>query len=191
MKKQLTGLLCLMLTLGIILTGCSSSSDGGSEPSSTGSVAGQNTGSPSGNEENSIPGNDTAELVVRFGDEGEPFTMVLEDNSTAQAIAGYVGTTDWRLPIYNYDESDVMQYYDIPSRYEIPDNSTTVTEAHAGDVFYSDPNRIVLYYHDAEISEEYTKIGTFDPTDDFIAAVENNPVLEGWGNKIVRISDGE
>ena len=191
MKKQLTGLLGLILALGIILTGCSSSSAGGSEPSSTGSVAGQNTESPSGNEENSIPGNDTAELIVRFGDEGEPFTMVLEDNSTAQAIAGYVGTTDWRLPIYNYDESDVMQYYDIPSRYEIPDNSTTVTEAHAGDVFYSDPNRIVLYYHDAEISEEYTKIGTFDPTDDLIAAVENNPVLEGWGNKIVRISDGE
>ena len=191
MKKQLTGLLGLILALGIILTGCSSSSAGGSETSSTGSVAGQNTESPSGNEENSIPGNDTAELIVRFGDEGEPFTIVLEDNRTAQAIAGYVGTTDWWLPIYNYDESNVMQYYDIPSRYEIPDNSTTVTEAYAGDVFYSDPNRIVLYYHDAEISEEYTKIGTFDPTDDFIAAVENNPVLEGWGNKIVRISDGE
>lgn len=191
MKKQLTGLLGLILALGIILTGCSSSSAGGSEPSSTGSVAGQNTESPSGNEENSIPSNDTAELIVRFGDEGEPFTMVLEDNSTAQAIAGYVSTTDWRLPIYNYDESDVMQYYDIPSRYEIPDNSTTVTEAHAGDVFYSDPNRIVLFYHDAEISEEYTKIGTFEATDDFIAAVENNPVLEGWSNKIVRISAGE
>ena len=103
MKKQLTGLLGLILALGIILTGCSSSSAGGSEPSSTGSVAGQNTESPSGNEENSIPGNDTAELIVRFGDEGEPFTIVLEDNSTAQAIAGYVGTTDWWLPIYNYD----------------------------------------------------------------------------------------
>lgn len=37
-----------------------------------------------------------------------------------------------------------------------------ITEAHAGDVFYSEPNRIVLYYHDAEISEEYTKIGTFE-----------------------------
>jgi len=58
-------------------------------------------------------------------------------------------------------------------------------------VFYSDPNRIVLYYHDAEISEEYTKIGTFEATDEFISSVENNPVLEGWGNKIVRISDGE
>ena len=60
--------------------------------------------------------------------------------------------------------------------------------AKSGDVYYSDPNRIVLFYQDAEISEEYTKIGTFDATDDFISAVENNPVLEGWGNKITQIS---
>lgn len=195
MKKQLTGLLCLILTLGIVLTGCSSStqtpSDDSAQPSSTGNVAEQNPESSSDNEENNIPSSGTTELIARFGDDGEPFTMVLENNSTAQAIAGYVGTTDWRLPIYSYDESDVMQYYDIPSWYQIPDNSTVITEAHAGDVFYSEPNRIVLYYHDAEISEEYTKIGTFEATDDFIAAVENNPVLEGWGNKIVRISDGE
>lgn len=195
MKKQLTGLLCLILTLGIVLTGCGNSSqtlsDDSAETSSTGSMVEQNAENSSGNEENNIQDSVTTELIVRFGDDGDPFTMVLENNSTAQAIAGYVGTTDWRLPIYSYDESDVMQYYDIPSRYEIPDNSETVTEAHAGDVFYSDPNRIVLYYHDAEISEEYTKIGTFEATDNFIDAVENNPVLEGWGNKIVRISDGE
>ncbi len=40
----------------------------------------------------------------------------------------------------------------------------------------------------AEIFAEYTKVGTFDATDDFIEAVENNPVLEGWGNKIILIS---
>lgn len=195
MKKQLTGLLCLILTLGIALTGCGNStqtpSDDSEEPSSTGNLTEQITESSSENEENNIPGSGTTELIVRFGDDGEPFMMVLEDNSTAQAIAGYVGTTDWRLPIYNYDESNVMQYYDIPSRYDIPDNSETVTQAHAGEVFYSDPNRIVLYYHDAEISEEYTKIGTFEATDEFIAAVEDNPVLEGWGNKLVLISAGE
>lgn len=99
-----------------------------------------------------------------------------------------MGTTSWQLPIYHFDESDVMQYYDIPSRYEIPDNSQTVTEAHAGDVFYSDPNRIVLYYHDAEVNEKYTKIGTFEATEEFVTAVEENPVLEGWGNKLVFIS---
>ena len=117
--------------------------------------------------------------------------MHLEDNSTAAAIAGYVGTSDWRLPVYSYDESDVMEYYDVPSRYEIPDNSVVVTQAHAGEVYYSDPTRIVLYYHDAEINEEYTLIGRFDATDEFVSAVENNPVQEGWGNQLVLISDGE
>lgn len=115
----------------------------------------------------------------------------MEDNDTAKAIARYVGTTDWRLPIYNYDESDVMKYYDIPSRYDIPSNPETVTTAKAGEVFYSDPNRVVLYYQNAEISEEYTKVGYFDVTEDFVSAVENNPVLENWGNKIILISDGE
>ena len=62
---------------------------------------------------------------------------------------------------------------------------------HAGEVYYSDPNRIVLYYRDAEVSEEYTLIGAFDATEDFVTAVETNPVLDGWGNQIVIISDGE
>ena len=117
--------------------------------------------------------------------------MTLLDNETAAAIARYVGTSDWRLPIYERDadaDYSVLQYYDIPSRYEIPSNSETVTEAKAGDVFYSDPNRIVLFYHDTEISAEYTKIGTFEATEEFITAVEENPVLEGWGNKIIQIS---
>ena len=35
---------------------------------------------------------------------------------------------------------------------------------------------------------EYTKVGYFDDTEEFKAAVEENPVLEGWGNKIVLIN---
>ena len=147
--------------------------------------------------ENQSGGDQTAEsgsaqLEVRFGDNGEAFMMTLLDNETAAAIARYVGTSDWRLPIYERDDDvdySVLQYYDIPSRYDIPsDNPETVTEAKAGDVFYSDPNRIVLFYHDAEISAEYTKIGIFDATEEFVTAVEENPVLEGWGNKIIQIS---
>lgn len=132
-----------------------------------------------------------SELEVRFGDDGEPFIMRLEDNETAAAIARYVGTSDWRLPIYERDDDadyDVMQYYDVSSRYDIPSNAETVTSEKAGDVYYSDPNRIVLFYHDAEITGEYTKIGTFEPTDEFVTAVEENPMLEGWGNKIVQIA---
>ena len=56
-------------------------------------------------------------------------------------------------------------------------------------VYYSEPNRIVLFYGDAEVTGEYTPVGYFDNTEEFRSAVEDNPVLEGWGNKIVRISD--
>lgn len=142
--------------------------------------------------ENQATESGSMQLEVRFGDNGEPFMMTLLDNETAAAIARYVGTSDWRLPIYERDadaDYSVLQYYDIPSRYDIPsDHPENVTEAKAGDVFYSDPNRIVLFYHDAEISAEYTKIGTFDATEEFVTAVEENPVLEGWGNKIIQIS---
>lgn len=136
-------------------------------------------------------GNNVTELEVHFGDDGEAFMLHLNDNETARAIARYVGTSDWRLPVYERDDDvdySVVQYYDVPSSYEIPSSPETVTEAKTGDVFYSDPNRIVLFYQDAEISEEYTKIGTFDATEEFVAAVAKNPILEGWGNKIVLIS---
>jgi len=97
------------------------------------------------------------------------------------------------LPIYHYDDYEnweVIQYYDIPSRYEIPSNPETIIEEAAGTVYYSEPNRIILFYGDAEVAGEYTPVGYFDNTEEFLSAVENNPVLEGWGNKIILISDG-
>lgn len=132
-----------------------------------------------------------SQLEVRFGDHGEAFTMTLEDNDTAAAIKKHVGTADWRLPIYHYDDYDnweVMQYYDISRRYEIPsDDARTVTTEKAGEVYYSHPNRIILFYGDAEVTGEYTKIGEIEATDEFKKAVADNPVLRGWGNKIVQI----
>ena len=194
MKKQFVSIIGLLLALSIAMTGCggspeTSESSSGTQIEEQSPSITQEDETDEDTQENQVSA--TTELVVRFGVEGEPFTMSLVDNTTAAAIAGYVGTSDWRLPVYSYDESDVMEYYDVPSRYEIPDNSVVVTQAHAGEVYYSDPNRIVLYYHDAEINEEYTLIGTFDATDEFVSAVENNPVQEGWGNQLVLISDGE
>lgn len=133
-------------------------------------------------------------LLVAFGDRNAPFTLHLYDNPTAAAIARHVGTASWQLPIYHYDDYDnweVMQYYDIPSRYEIPDNAENITSEAAGTVYYSEPNRIVLFFHEAQVSGEYTPVGYFDYTDEFVQAVENNPVLEGWGNKLVFISPAD
>ncbi|MCM1329895.1 MAG: cyclophilin-like fold protein [Ruminococcus sp.] len=155
----------------------------------TESAAAENTAEePSGN---SIA---SAELEVCFGSRGEPFTLHLYDNETAAAIAKHVGTASWQLPIYHYDDYDnweVMQYYDIPARYEIPSIAETITAEKAGEVYYSEPNRIILFFGDAEVSGEYTRVGYFDCTEEFVSAVENNPVLEGWGNKIVLIKTAE
>ncbi len=196
--KGISFALFLVLVIGVF-AGCSSQSENnnnnGSRPSNNSSVVSNNSQSPDlDSVDESESGTQATELVVRFGDNGDPFIMHLYDNDTAKAIARHVGTADWRLPIYNYEgyeNWEVMQYYDIPSRYEIPSNPEIVTEEAAGTVYYSEPNRIVLFYGDAEVTGEYTLVGYFDNTEEFRSAVENNPVLEGWGNKIVHISDGE
>ncbi len=195
MKKNMFMKTGLVLVLGIMLAGCGNSTGKDSSDAAENTVV---SAPQSEDGSDSEAGSDTVqavtELVVRFGDGGEPFTLHLYDNNTAAAVAKHVGTNDWRLPIYHYDDYEnweVMQYYDIPSRYEIPSAPEQITEEKAGTVYYSEPNRIILFYKDAEVSAEYTPVGYFDDTEEFVEAVENNPVLEGWGNKIVQISDGE
>ena len=193
MKKRLLALLFASAMI-VSLAACSGSpADSQDEELDAGSGMTNTDSEGSGMTENDTIETPT-ELTVRFGDSGDPFTLYLEDNETAAAIAEYVGQTAWRLPIYHYDDFEGwegMQYYDIPSRYEIPSSAASVTSELAGEVYYSEPNRIVLFYHDAEISGEYTLIGHFDATEEFVTAVEENPVLEGWGNKIVQISAEE
>lgn len=198
--KKVIGMASVMMLAVAILGGCGQeeqSQDAGSTSQSAAEAdTSVNTGTEVSKGTDSSAGDQSAsagsELEVRFGDDGEPFMMQMEDNETAAAIVRYVGTSDWRLPIYERDDDadyDVMQYYDVSSRYDIPsDHPETVTSEKAGEVYYSDPNRIVLFYHDAKITGEYTKIGTFDATEEFVTAVEENPVLEGWGNKIVQIA---
>lgn len=185
-KRFFTLLLAAAMTLSV--TACGGSNTSGAADGT------DNVSNGGSGETESNPAETVSELTVRFGNAGEPFTLYLEDNETAAAIAGYVGQTAWQLPIYHYDDFEgweVMQYYDIPSRYEIPSQAETVTSEQAGEVYYSEPNRIILFYHDAEISGEYTLIGHFDATEEFVTAVEENPVVEGWGNKLVHISAAE
>lgn len=175
----------------VILTGCSKSDDNSAD--SRYSADNMQNNVPQG-ESGGVGTSAVTELEVCFGDEGKPFILHLYDNETATVIAKHVGTENWRLPIYHYDDYDnweVMQYYDIPSRYEIPSAPETVTSEKAGEVYYSDPNRIILFFGDAEVTREYTKVGYFDYTEEFKTAVENNPVLEGWGNKIVLINSAK
>ncbi|MCM1535651.1 MAG: cyclophilin-like fold protein [Clostridium sp.] len=209
MKKRLYIILNLALVSGMLLVGCGNSSQ--DDSSSDNPVISARENSSESSNISALPSEDAssesslvpdekessrqaAELTARFGYEGKSFTLYLYDNDTAAAIARHVGSSDWNLPIYHYDDFEnweVMQYYDIPSRYEIPSAPEKIISEKAGEVYYSDPNRIILFYHDAEVSAEYTPVGYFDATEEFVDAVENNPVLEGWGNKIISISDGE
>lgn len=207
MKKKIVTIWSLAAVCAVMLTGCGNSagtdSTGTDSTGTTETMAGNSPSPVLTYEENSIAATEsetddsapqTTELAVRFGDDGEPFRLYLYDNETAAAIAKHVGTGDWRLPIYHYDDYEnweVMQYYDIPSHYEIPSAPEQISEEKAGTVYYSEPNRILLFYQDAQVSAEYTPVGYFDDTDGFRKAVLDNPVLEGWGNKIVQISSGE
>ena len=193
MKNKFFKTIPILLAVGLILTACSNSDEigGSSAPVINNSSNAPDSSSTPASESESK----TAKtLEVRFGADGAPFTMYIYDNPTAAAIARHVGTARWQLPIYHFDDYEnweVMQYYDIPSRYEIPSNPEKITSEKAGEVNYSEPNRIILYFGDAKVSSEYTPVGYFDPTPEFISAVKNNPVLEGWGNKIVIIQPGE
>lgn len=197
MKKHNFMIWSLLLVMGVMLSGCgkqSVSSAPKEDTEESSSFSDLSTENVLEKETEDHLAQTATDLVVRFGDRGKLFTMHLYDNDTAAAIAKHVGTSDWRLPIYHYDDYEhweVMQYYDIPSRYEIPSDPEQVTEETAGCVYYSEPNRIILFYQDAEVSAEYTPVGYFDYTDEFLKAVQDNPVLEGWGNKIVQISDGK
>lgn len=172
--KKIAGTMALVMLTAAMLAGCgnnnSETSDQLQETEVNISETQDTQANPSDSSVSNSISNDKettsgVNLDVRFGDDGEPFELHMENNETAQAIVRYVGTSDWRLPVYDRDDNvdySVMEYYDIPSRYEIPSDPEMVTEEKAGEVFYSDPNRIVLFYHDAEISAEYVKIGTFD-----------------------------
>ena len=190
MKKNYLKTAVLLTAVSMIMASCSQE-DMQTEarttvPEST-SLTAENTAET--DNENDV--NSEKILNVTFGYGGKTFEMKMENNYTANAIVNYVGTADWNLPIYHYDDYDnweVMQYYDIPKKYDIPDGSESIAAEKGGEVYYSHPNRIILFYHDADVTGEYTKIGTIEYTDEFVKAVEENPVLEGWGNKIVSVS---
>lgn len=142
------------------------------------------TGS-AGSTQNSISG-----VNLQFGSDGAVYTLNFDDNETAAELAGFVGEDGMNLPIYHFDDfdhSDVMQYYDMPSSFQVTSDPQHITAEKAGEVYYSDPDRIILFYKDADIEGDFTRVGSIADTKGLADAVVNNPVLEGWGDKIISI----
>lgn len=182
--KKITAVL-LSVAMVFSLAACSNGTDAVSQDGNRGADSNATAETGAG-------GSAATELNITFGD--HTFVMHLEDNETAHQVAQYVGEESWNLPIYHFDDYEnyeVMQYYDVASSYDFTANPEMITSEKAGEVFYSDPNRIVLFYQDAEVSGEYTKIGEVEYSQEFYDAVVNNPVVEGWSNKIVTVSPVE
>lgn len=181
----------LVMILLLSMVGCSNDDEQQSSPINDNQSTSQNTTSTFGEDftTSQIP-----DITIQFGNEGRTFTMHFENNDTALTIARNIGEEGRNLPIYDYDNFEnyeVMQYYDIPSSYNISASAQTVDHQKAGEVYYMAPNRVVLFYQDANVPGEYTKIGTVEEAEELKSAVENNPVQEGWGNKLVLIRFAE
>lgn len=130
-------------------------------------------------------------LNVKLGYEGKTYVLELFNNQTAEDIYNHVSLATWNLPIYEfsgYDNADKYQYYDIPSRYKVTSNPESINIEQVGDVYYSEPNRMIMFFRNAEIPVNYTKVGKIKIDNDFTKNVEENPTLQGWGNKMIIIS---
>lgn len=183
MKKLLK--LCLLCTLVITLVACTTEKENESVI---------DTNNITSSDELSFDQDSIPQATIQFGDEGQPFTITFENNETALFLARNITSAGRRLPIYHYDDFEnyeYFQYYDVPSSYSIPSQVETVSSQEAGDIYYMAPNRIMLFYRDAHIEGEMTKVGHIDNVEGLQSAVEDNPVLEGWTNKIVVIQYAE
>ena len=135
-------------------------------------------------------GNGMPGMTMQFGYDGPIYTVELENNDTAATLADFAARGEYNLPIYtyeNYENEDVLQFYDIPSRYEIPDDAQHYTEEKAGELYYSYPNRVILFYQDAQIEGDYTKVGTLTTTEGLVDAVRNNEPLKDWDCLVIPV----
>lgn len=95
MRKTLAYLL-LSALLVLTLAGCSERNP--AADTGTSQSTGSGTSGTAVDDEKNV-----SELLVRFGN-SDLFTMHLEDNDTAAAVARHVRSAAWQLPIYHYDD---------------------------------------------------------------------------------------
>lgn len=136
-----------------------------------------------------------ATCQVQFGDESDVYSVHLLDNDTAVALYRAIPESGLNLPIYTFDGYEgweVMTFYDIPSRFDIPSEPVRYETQQSGQLYYSAPNRLMLFYGDAEMPGDYVLVGYIEDSEAFRADVANNQPLEFWGNKLIMVSrDGE
>lgn len=195
--KKVIAFLSVLSVLG--MTGCAEKDSGSSQNDNNSgyeyhmdsTVSATEAADESSSADSSVSDGMLEDIYVSFGGSGQSYAMHPYNNDTAAELIRNISSSGINLPIYNYEGyegADVFQYYDIPSRFEISSSPETITEEKAGEIYYSEPNRLLLFFGDAQIEGEYTKVGYIDDSEQFRNDVKNNPVVEGWGNLIIRVS---
>jgi len=196
--KHTTLLTLAELVLALTLTACSGQRNVVTSASASGSTVAESV-----TETQTVPATETTaatevtastqlpHIYLRLGEASSRplYEIELIDNDVSVRFVRILQDSTRVLPLYVFDGSentDVLQYYDIPSRYDIPDGAPQlVTSEKAGEVYYS-AGRIMIFYRDAEITGNYVKIGQTLTTEGLEDAVNSNP-LDSWGNRRVTI----
>lgn len=210
MKRKMAAAVAMcVLTAAGLFAGCGQSAQDPGEPPRD-VIAGEdesaqqentadNTGAELPDTASGAAGTDTEEstsledmpgMTIQFGYDGPIYSVQLEANDTAATLADYASRGEYNLPIYtyeNYENEEVLQFYDIPSRYEVPAETEHYTEEKAGELYYSYPNRIVLFYQDAQVEADYTRIGTLTRTEGLVDAVTRNEPLDDWDCLVIPV----
>ncbi len=168
MKKLLTVLLSLLLMLS-----AAALAEEPVEPNATEALA------------------EIATCQAQFGDESDVYTVHFYDNDTAVALYRAIPENGLNLPIYTFDGYEgweVMTFYDIPSRFDIPAEPVRYESQQSGQLYYSAPGRLMLFYGDTEMPGDYVLVGYIEDSEAFRDDVANNQPLEYWGNKLIMVS---
>jgi len=192
-RAKITCLICAAAML--LAVGCSSSA---SSTASVNTVAASPAASASAADtavQTEAASEDTLEelplIYLRLGEDSRrpSYEIELIDNEVSVRFVRILQEMTRVIPLYTFDGSentDVLQFYDILNRYDIPDGTPElVTSEKAGEVYYSN-GRVMIFYKDAEVEDNYVYIGKTLTTEGLEDAVNSNP-LDEWDNRRVTI----
>lgn len=197
-RTKIASIICAAAVL--FTAGCASSSNSGSTITTAAASSGTAASAASfaasvAQAESEAAGADIPEelptIYLRLGESTDrpSYEIELIDNEVSMRFVRILQDMTRVIPLYVFDGSentDVLQFYDIPSSYDVPDGTPElVTSEKAGEVYYSN-GRIMIFYQDAEIEGYYVKIGETLTTEGLADAVNSNP-LDEWGNRRVTI----
>lgn len=161
-KKIIKSLFLLAVLLGGVM-GCSKNE--------------QNTLSENDSQENSSnmsnPQDEDEITNVEINVNNTNFLVNMDNTPTGKALMARLPSTSMRLPT-SYDQDGVLKYYDMPMN--IVSNPEKITNVSTGDLLMDGNDRLILYYQDAEINGEYTKVGKIENSDGLAEALGDGEV---------------